>query len=177
MKVILPEKLFSNEVITPHPFLLQTLFHSCLGDRHELAPDFDVADSLLFRSWREHLPPNEQDAVDSVLRSSVQAEARETIESVIVADPGASDWSASPPRVGPDDIVTLLQSPLTILVEHEINDGAFLRAVGFGFDRDAFLAALERGHIRFEHAGGSSMQTLVEQHSPPPVSARPRRPA
>lgn len=171
MKVILPEELFSSESIKLPPFLLKALFHACLGDRHELVPDFEVASSLLFRSWRDRLDPNERDAVDSVLRSSVQAEARETIDCVIVADPVASDWSASPPRVGPDDIVRLLQSPLTILLEHEINDGAFLRAVGFGFDRDAFLDALQRGHIRFEHAGGSSMKTLVEQRKREPARA------
>lgn len=171
MKVILPENLFSTAAIELYPFLLQTLFHACMGDRHELAPDFEVAGSSLFRSWREHLRPNERDAVDSVLRSSAQAEARETIDCVIVADPVATDWSMSPPRVGPDDLFRVLLSPLTILVEHEINDGAFLRAVGLGFDRDGFLAALERGHIRFEHAGGSSMQTLIEQRKHEPARA------
>lgn len=116
MKVILPEALFSSEAIDLHPFLLQTLFHACMGDRHELSPDFEVAGSSVFRSWREHLRPNERDAVDSVLRSSAQAEARETIDCVIIADPGGTDWSVSPPRVSPDDLLGVLQAPLTILV-------------------------------------------------------------
>jgi hypothetical protein len=163
MKVILPEALFSSEAIALQAFLLEGLFYACMGDRHALLPEFDRATSSLYRSWREQLSLSKQDLVDSVLRSSAQAEARETIDCVIVADPVASDWSASPPRVGPDEIVNVLRAPLTILVEHELNDGAFLRAVGFGIERDTFLTALERDHIRLEHAGGSSMKALIEE--------------
>lgn len=164
MKVVLPELLFAPQVIASSPFLLPTLFHLCLG-RHKLTPDFDTGKSSTFQSWRGSRSPNERDAVDAVLRESLQAEAREIIDSVIVADAVASDWAVSPPLVGPNEIGQMLQAPLTILVENEINDGNFLRAVGFGFDRDAFLTGLQRGHIRFEHAGGSTMKALIEQRA------------
>jgi hypothetical protein len=129
VKVILPEELFSTAAPELPAFFLQALFHACMDRQHALAPDFDVATSSLCQDWRNQLSRNDRDAVDAVLRSSAQTEARETIDCVIVADPVASDWLASPPRIGPGEIIDVLRKPLAILVENKINDGAFLRAV------------------------------------------------
>jgi hypothetical protein len=161
VKVIVSEDLFSAHAVGNHPFLLSSLFHACEMHDHELELAFDVQKSSSYLTWRGSRSIVEGEQVDMVVRSSQQSAARERLDRVVIATLDPTDWTASPPRVGPEALIPLLHQPLTILVENEVNDGAFLKAVGFGFDRDAFLTCLDKGRIRFDHAGGSSMSDLI----------------
>jgi len=166
VRVIVPEQLFSAEARTLNPFLLPAVFHACMVHGHEVATEFDVTESVTFAAWRDSRLIDERELVNLVLRTSVQTEARETIDCTVVASAEPSDWTTTPPRIGPGDLVALLAAPLTILVENELNDGAFLKAVGFGFERDEFLRGLKSGRIRFDHAGGSEMRNIIVTRGP-----------
>lgn len=162
MKVVVPEPLFTEEATRKHPLMLWSLFDACLTHGHELELAFDEQLAPSYLAWRSSLPIHARELVDLVVRVSLQSAARETVDRVVIATLDATDWTASPPRLGPEELVALLHQPLTILVEHEVNDGAFLKAVGFGFERDEFLKSVRKGRIRFDHAGGSSMRDLIK---------------
>lgn len=163
MKVRVSEHLFSDEAVADAPFLLPSLFQACLDAGHVIVTEFDLEQCPPYLAWRAARTVNERDVVDVVLRTSLQTDARETIDCVVVATASRTDWTTTPPVVGPDELLGLLHAPLTILVENEVNDGAFLRAVPFGIDGDVFRKCLQTGRVRFDHAGGSSMRGLIEQ--------------
>ncbi len=159
MKVHLPEHLFTPEAQRRHPFLLISLFDVCLRRTHQIV--MRGAPSEHFDSWKGRLPQEQSEQVENVLRISAQMEARDRLDCEIVVSSEPSNWEISPPHVGPEDLIPLLDEPMSILVEHEINDGAFLKAMGFGDDRKIFLELLEKTRIRFVHGGGSDMRALI----------------
>jgi hypothetical protein len=162
MRVILREDLLSAAAIRHSPFFLPSLFAACQRHGHALVPEFEPASSPAYIAWRASRSALERDEIDAALRQSLNFEARETTNCEVIADLG-TDWHATPPCVGPDDLVTLLEAPLTILVEHEINDGAFLQAVAIGLEGDDFRKCIQSRRIRFDHAGGSSMSSLIAE--------------
>jgi hypothetical protein len=163
LKVHLSPSLFSASAQSRYPFFLGSLFEVCLRRDHQVVQSPDPLATEVFDCWQSGLTRDQREMVKLVVRRSIQAESRETIESEIVASAQATDWSQTPPHIGPDDLVPLLDAPLTILVEHEVNDGAFLQAMRLGVDGVAFLKGVREKRIRFEHGGGSDMKLLIEE--------------
>lgn len=161
MRIILASSLFSEDVQREHPLLLFGIFNASMQREHSVAIPAEV--EPLFEAWCGEQTPSQRASVEVVIKRSLQVESRETIDSEAVACGGGTDWSASPPQVGPADILSLLYQPLTILVEHEVNDAWFLRAMVFPLEGERFRRCLESKWIEFGHGGGSDMVSLIEK--------------
>ncbi len=161
MRVVLASSLFSEDVQREHPLLLFGIFNASMQREHSVT--IPAEEEPLFEAWCAEQTPSQRASVEVVIKRSLQVESRETVDSEVVACGGATDWSASPPQVGPADILSLLYQPLTILVEHEVNDAWFLRAMVFPLEGEKFRRCLESKWIEFGHGGGSDMVSLIEK--------------
>lgn len=61
---------------------------------------------------------------------------------------------ASPNALCPERARDCLEAPLFVIVENEISDGAFLRAIAVAYGKTSILDALDRGFCVLDHAGG-----------------------
>jgi hypothetical protein len=159
MKVVLEDEVFERRFQERWPLLLSGVFHECGLRRHVVTLDSSGPN---YCRWLEARPELERDEVLLVVDTSCELEARLAIDCVVVASTVASDWSSSPPRVGPEELLRVVSEPLSILVENGSNDGAFLRCMGFGFDRRNLLTAHQQGRVSFDLGGGSSAVNVLE---------------
>lgn len=162
MKVQVEEDLFAHAFQRRYPNLVPSLFHVCVERGHVVSLDREGA---LFRQWLKTQSQLQQDEAELVLDRSCELEARLAIDCVIIASTAASDWALTPPRVGPEDLVAVVNHPLSVLVENGGNDGAFLRCMGFGIDRRNLNAAFTQGRVSFPHGGGSASRGELERRS------------
>lgn len=164
MRVELEASLFSEQSQHAHPLLLLSIFQVSMQREHIVlvSPGADV----LYETWRATLTPTQREVVEVVMRRSLQAEGRGAVESMVVACGDSTDWSQEQPRIGPDDILSLLCEPLTLLVEHEVTDSNFLRAMVLHLEAEAFRSSLEKRRIKFRHGGGSDMRALIKAADP-----------
>lgn len=170
MKVLLGEEFFSEESLTDDPFLVPSLFKACRDFGHALILDFGSDVSVSYRAWRDCRPTYEREMIEQSIKASLERATRtHTIE--IRATTGQSDWTADPTRIGPADLWDVLSAPLTILVEHEVNDAAFLKAVPFGFEAKTFRDLVASGRVRFDNGGGSAMKAVIVDRGRVPARA------
>lgn len=163
MKVQLEDSLFEEAFQRRHPNLISSLFHACAQRGHVVTLEREGA---LFRRWLNSQSPLQREEAELVLDRSCELEARLAIDCVILVGAAASDWSCTPPRVGPADLMQVVTLPMSILVENGSNDGAFLRCMGFGIDRRNLKAACEQGLVSFDLGGGSESRNVLASRSP-----------
>jgi hypothetical protein len=163
MKVQVEDSLFEETFQRRYPNLIASLFHECVRRAHVVSLE---REGKPFRRWMENQSKLQQDEADLVLDRSCELEARLAIDCVIIACAAASDWSRTPPRVGPEDLIQVVSRPLSILVENGGNDGAFLRCMGFGIDRRNLRTAYEQELISFDLGGGSESTKVLADRSP-----------
>lgn len=167
MKVLLPESIFD----APPRFWIEALVVLAQQRGHRLVAQFNTNASPTFLRWVSSLRPMDADAMQSALRAGLTASTRERLDAVVIAHPTTSNWNTNPPTVGGADLTALLTQPLTLVVENEMHDEHFVKAMPFGAERDAFLEAVATGLVKFDMGGGSSLRALVERRSLSPVWA------
>lgn len=163
MKVQVEDSLFAEAFQRQSPNLISSLFHACVQRGHVVALE---RDGEPYRRWLQSQSRLQQEEAELLLDRSCELEARLAIDCVIIASVAASDWSCTPPRVGPEDLLEVVSRPLSVLVENSRNDGAFLRCMGFGIDRRNLKAAFEQGLLTFDLGGGSEAIKVLEARLP-----------
>lgn len=167
MKIQVEGALFEDAFQRRYPNLISSLFHECARRGHVVSLEREGAP---FRRWMENQSKLQREEAELVLDQSCELEARLAIDCVFIANAATSDWSCTPPRVGPEDLLQVVSRPLSILVENGSNDGAFLRCMGFGIDRRNLKAAYEQELISFDLGGGSESRNVLSERSPRSLS-------
>ncbi len=162
MKVHVKDSLFEETFQRRYPNLIASLFHECVRRGHVVSLE---REGKPFRRWLENQSKLQCEEAKLVLDRSCELEARLAIDCVVIASAAASDWSCTPPRVGPDDLIQAVSRPLSVLVENGSNDGAFLRCMGFGIDRRNLRIAYEQELISFDLGGGSESRNVLAHRS------------
>ena len=156
MRVVVDDAVFSTH---GHDHSLHELLLSCSDGRHliEVVPQQAPA----CRKWLSDYAGRVGIYYQQILDSSIRELATSPTTSVVHI-----------PAVPLPDALSLLRSPLSILVENERNDGAFLRAVLRGPREQEWQRALERRWVGFDSGGG--MQE-IEKRIQAGASVDPRR--
>jgi hypothetical protein len=121
-----------------------------------------------FTAWYETLPVGLQAEVDllreRISLASANAVVRSSTQRILVSE---RHWALS--QTCQIDVATALHAlaqPLHILVENQINDGAFLRAVMPSDWRNKLQQWEERGQLRFVQGGGiTEIKKFIERYS------------
>lgn len=138
MRVVVDDEVFSTH---GHDHLLHELLLSCRDGRHliEVVPQQACSCQKWLRDDAGRVGIYYQQILDSSIRELATS---------------TTTFCVRIPAVPLPDALSLLRSPLSILVENERNDGAFLRAVLRGPREQEWKRALERTWVGFDSGGG-----------------------
>lgn len=142
---------------------LAALCHLTRPAHHALltAPLWDESDDrhpvsawLARNGWRHDPPSPIAESIAEHLRAGIERAAdldRDGVPHLRVIA-GVTDWRRG--RLSMADALMLLGRPLMLLVENDVNDGAFVRRFGTPNQRASLEAALDGHHAQFVNGGG-----------------------
>jgi hypothetical protein len=173
MRLDLDPALFSGTTSENKVALdLLQLFNEALGHRntgvaHHLIAD---PDSSPLCDWLARRGTNERDMCRLALSAGYEGEARSPCEARVAVIPGpAADWKSTPVRIPLTMALRLIKRPLCLLVEDNMSDAAFLRAVVPDTFKRTFTDLCDGGLVAFENGGGLSnimKRVKEERHDP-----------
>ncbi len=145
-----------------HPTALIALFAFAEEGRHRIRLALDAEPA--FAAWVARQAPELQSACKLALDSSAKLETRTPAATTLIVTCDRDRPDASPPQLSLPRAKTFLEQPVRVLLEHDYNDSAFLRAFATKEERDRLDFLLERRWIEWAHCGGiSEVKKRVER--------------
>ncbi len=141
---------------------LYELLRLGFGERHyiQCEPFFDPGGAHEVNRWLERQERDIRDICELVFENGGAIEttgfAPRPMQRIRVAAISIPDWDASDPRLPIDVACRLLQTPLQLVVEDKVNDGAFVRACAGPELRKRLDNAEKQGWVKFDNGGGLS---------------------
>lgn len=155
MRVVVNDVIFSVQD-SDHDASLHELVLSCRGGRHQI--EVVPQPAPLCHHWLSKHAGRVADYYQYIFDSSLRELATSTTKSFVRI-----------PDASLSDALCLLKAPLSILVENERNDGAFLRAVLRGPREREWKTALDQRWLVFDNGGGmQEMGRRIQASSPDP---------
>jgi hypothetical protein len=148
---------------------LVSFFNYALNERHRVEADLDHPAAS---AWLAEQSRGLQEEVRLAIDASVEAETREPAHThVIVGRFAATDFTSRPLRVRLEDTAGFLEAPVSLLLEDQSTDRAFLLTMLTLEERRSFEKQAGRGYVRVDHGGGlGSMRTQVIERRQDPMT-------
>jgi len=153
VRVVVEDAVFSAQ---DHDASLHKLLLSCGEGRHQI--EVVPQQAPLCRQWLGEHAGRVGAYYQHIFDSSLRELATSTTTSVVRI-----------PEVSLPDALRLLKAPLSLLVENDRNDGAFLRAVLRGPREQEWKRALDQRWLVFDSGGGmQEIEKRIQASSPDP---------
>jgi hypothetical protein len=148
---------------------LVSFFNYALDERHRVEADLAHPAAS---AWLAEQSRGLQEEIRLAVDASVEAEAREPAHTrVIVGRFAATDFASRPTRIRLEDAGAFLEAPVSLLLEDQSTDRAFLLTMLTLEERRSLEKQAGRGYVRVDHGGGlGSMRTQVIERRQNPMT-------
>jgi hypothetical protein len=169
---ILAERLF--RAVDEASLALLAILELGVDGRHVFLTNPLWKDSNVVGDWLKALPRRLRLEAENVLARGVDASSQlpASRRRIRIDDVPQCEWDRPVPVLPTTTALRLLRTPLRLLVENRVNDGAFVRKIAPPTLRQDLDAALDRGWVEFEHGGGiDQMRGRVEEAKRDPATS------
>ena len=169
MRITIDPHLFDDPA---HSFGLTRLLTATAGRPHQVLVGRGGGEDLAaFGRWRDAQGPGIRAPLTQLINAAFNPEFARFPPSVRLRVSDLVGEGVSPTGDSavalPERAAKLVEQPLLVVVENDVNDGAFLRTVAPpGASRDWLERALARDYLRFHMGGGSTMPAVLSNFGP-----------